>query len=91
MYESETWTLTKTDENLLRIFKRKILQKIYGPNQEGDTWRIRNNEEVNRVIKGEDIVKFIKAQKIRWLGFLKRIEVGAMPRKMMEGGLFVGR
>jgi hypothetical protein len=31
MYGSETWTLTKSDENLLRIFKRKILQKIYGP------------------------------------------------------------
>ena len=32
-YGSETWTLTKSDENL-RIFERKILQKIYGPIQE---------------------------------------------------------
>jgi hypothetical protein len=24
-YGSETWTLTKSDENLLRIFERKIL------------------------------------------------------------------
>jgi len=38
-YGSETWTFTKSDENLLRIFKRKILQKIYEPIQEGDTWR----------------------------------------------------
>jgi len=29
-YGSGTWTLTKSDENLLRIFERKILQKIYG-------------------------------------------------------------
>jgi hypothetical protein len=36
-YGSETWTLTKSDENSLRIFERKILRKIYRPLQEGDT------------------------------------------------------
>ena len=84
-YGSETWTLTKLDENLLRIYERKILRKIYGPVKEGDTWRIRYNEELNRFIKGKDIVTFIKAQKIRWLGHVKRMEARAMPRRMMEG------
>jgi hypothetical protein len=46
---------------------------------------------VNRSINGEDIVKFIKARRIRWLGHVKRMEVGAMPRKMTEGRLFIGR
>ena len=90
-YGSETWILTQSDENLLRILERKILRKIYGPIQEGDIWRIRNNEELNRSINGEDIVKFIDVQRIRWLGHVKRMEVGAMPRKMMEGRLFTGR
>jgi hypothetical protein len=65
-------------------FERKILRRTYGPVQEGDIWRIRTNEELNRSIKGENIVKFINAQRIRWLGHVKRMEVGAMPRKMME-------
>jgi len=90
-YGSETWTLTKSDENLLRIFEGKILQRIYGPVQEGDICRIRNNEELNRSINGEDIVEFIKAQRMRWLGHVKRMEVGAMARKMMEARLFIGR
>jgi hypothetical protein len=90
-YGSETWTLTKSDENLLRIFERKILRKIYGPIREGDIWRIRNNEELNRCINGEDILKFIKGQRVRWLGHVKRMEMGAMPRKMMEARLFIGR
>jgi hypothetical protein len=90
-YGYEPWTLTKSDENLLRIFERRILRKIYGPIQEGDTWRIRNNEELKRPINGEDIVKFIKTQRIRRLGHLKRVEVGAMPRKMTEGRLFIER
>ena len=88
-YGSETWTLTKSDENLLKIFERKILRKIYGPVQEGDTWRIRYNEELNRLVEGQDIVKFIKAQRIRWLGHEKRMEAEAMPR-IMEGQLFIG-
>jgi hypothetical protein len=88
---SETWTVTKSDVNLLWIFGRKILRKICGPIQEVDTWRIRNNEELNRSINGEDIVKFIKAQRIRRLGHVKRMEVGAMLRKMMEGRRFIGR
>jgi hypothetical protein len=58
---------------------------FYLEGQEGDTWRIRNSEELNRCINGEDIVKFIKAQRIRCLGHVKRMEVGAMPRKMIEG------
>jgi hypothetical protein len=87
-YGSETWALTKSDENLLKILERKILRKIYGLIQEQHIWRIRNNEELKRSINGEDIVKFIKAQRLRWLGHLKRTEVGAMPRKMMEIRLF---
>jgi hypothetical protein len=46
---------------------------------------------LNRVINGEDILKIIEAQRIRWLGHVKRMEVGAMARKMMEGRLFIGR
>jgi hypothetical protein len=46
---------------------------------------------LNRVIKGEVIVKFIKGQKISWLGHVKIMEMGAMPRKMMEGRLFIRR
>jgi len=36
-------------------------------------------------------VKVIKAQRIRRLGHVKRMKVGAMPRKVMEGRLFIGR
>jgi hypothetical protein len=43
-----------------------------------------------RVINGEGIVKFMKAQRIRRLGHVKRMDVGAMPRKVMEGGSFTG-
>jgi len=34
-YGSVTWTLTQMLEQMLNTFERKILQRIYGPTQEG--------------------------------------------------------
>ena len=36
-------------------------------------------------------MKFIIAQRIRWLGHVRRMQMGEMPRRMMEGRLFTGR
>ena len=61
------WTLTKAEEEKLRIFERKIVRKIYGPIQEPNGyWRIRTHNEIKEIIKGEDIVKFIKSKRVRW-------------------------
>jgi hypothetical protein len=62
MYSSETWTLTAKDGNNLCIFERQILRKIFGPVNIYNTWRIRNNMEIDKLIEGADIVRFIKAQ-----------------------------
>jgi hypothetical protein len=63
-YGSDTWTLPTAEENALRIFERKILRKIDGPVMENGIWRNRY-DELNEIIKGEDTVKFITAQRIR--------------------------
>ena len=76
---------------LLLIVCRKPWLKFFGAVKFHCIQRIRNNEELNRSINTEDIVKFIKAQRLRWLGHVKRMEVGAMPRKMVEGRQFIGQ
>ena len=88
-YGSETWTLTESE--FLKDFRKESTAEDLRPIQKGDVWIIRNNEELNRSINGEDIVKFIKGQRIRRLGHAKSTEVGAMPRKMMEGRLLIRR
>jgi hypothetical protein len=61
-YGSEWWTLTVEEERVLAVFERKILRKIYGPVKENELRRIRRNDEVEDIIKGENIVRFIKRQ-----------------------------
>ena len=74
------WILCK-EERALAVFERKILRKIYGPVKENDLWRIRRNDELEAIIKGENIVRFIKSQRIRWLGHIERMQDTAIPKK----------
>ena len=69
-YGSESWTLTMEGDRALAVFERKIMREIYGPVKENDLWRIRRNDELETIIKGENIVRFIKCQRIRWLGHI---------------------
>jgi hypothetical protein len=50
-------------------------------------WGIRYNEELNTLLKGEDIVRFFKSQRIRWLGHVERMEDNAMAKRMLKGRL----
>jgi len=51
------------EERALEVFERKILWKIYGPVKENKLWRIQRINELEVIIKGENIVRFIKCQK----------------------------
>jgi hypothetical protein len=53
---------------------KQILRKIFGPVNIDNIWRIRNNLEVDKLIEGADIVRFIQAQRIKWLGHIQRMD-----------------
>ena len=80
-YGSESWTFTMDEERALAVFERKILRKIYGPVNENELWRTRQNDELEAIIKEENIVRFIKCQRIRWLGHIERMQDAAIPKK----------
>jgi len=81
-YGAEAWTLTKKEEQALLIFERKIFRRIYGPKYENWEWKSRTNRELEGMNKGENIVKWIKGQRISWLSYLERLEEDRMPKKI---------
>jgi hypothetical protein len=61
-YACETWVLKENIKMKLRVFERKILRRIFGPVKERDgTWRIKTNEEIERLIDNKNIINYIKA------------------------------
>jgi hypothetical protein len=50
------------------------LRKIYGPVKDQDNWRIRTNSELDTLTGGVNIVRYIKAQRLRWFGHIQRME-----------------
>ncbi|GFU27584.1 uncharacterized protein TNCV_283021 [Trichonephila clavipes] len=60
--------MSRKDENMIRIYERKILRFILEGIQENGTWRRRSNLELCRSFKESDIVNFVKIQRIKWAG-----------------------
>jgi len=70
------WEVTVLGENMtskLMIFERKM-RKIFGPTRTADGyWRIKTDQEINYTLKGQNIIGFIKKQRLNWLGHVERM------------------
>jgi hypothetical protein len=67
LYECETWSLTLREEHRLRVFRNRMLRKIFGPKRDEMTggWRKLHNEELHGLYSSPSIVRVIKARRMR--------------------------
>jgi hypothetical protein len=50
------------------------MREIYGPTRTEDGyWRIKTNQDNNDILKGQNIIGFIKKQRLNWLGHVERM------------------
>ena len=68
----------------LLVFERKILRGIFGPMKENQTWRIKKNEEMDKLIKHENIVNYIKAQRLSWFSHTQRMPEARAAKKIFK-------
>jgi hypothetical protein len=65
------------------IFERQVLRKIFGPTkQQNGLWRIKTNEELDKLIKQKNIMRFVKAQRLNWLGHIERMSEERVVKKI---------
>jgi hypothetical protein len=71
-------------EHDLLVSERQKLWKAFGRMKCKEGWRIINSEELQKVIRGDYIVKFINEQRIKWRGHLKRMEDVKLAKKITD-------
>jgi hypothetical protein len=57
-----------------------MLRKIFVPVNIDSVWRM----EIDNLKESADIVRFIKAQRIKWLGHIQRMDQARPTRKLVD-------
>jgi hypothetical protein len=82
MCGGECLPVSKKDLNMIRIFERRILRKIYGPINDTSKWRTRYSNYFYTLYNELDIAKVIKTGRLRWLGHVFRMQEVGPCRKL---------
>jgi hypothetical protein len=63
------------EEHRLRVFENRVLRRIFGPKREEDgPWRKLHNDELHNRYSSPNIVTVIKSRRMRWVGYVARME-----------------
>jgi hypothetical protein len=62
LYDSETWVLTKREENQLFVFERKVLRTIRGLKIDIGVYKRRYNHELNKEFNSPNALNVTKTE-----------------------------
>jgi hypothetical protein len=57
----------------LLVFERRNLRRIFGPTNKNQIWRVKTNEELDKLTEHKNIINYIKAQRLSWFGHVQRM------------------
>jgi hypothetical protein len=74
------------EEHRLGVFENIVLRKIFGPKREEDgSWRKLDNDELHSLYSSPNIVRVIKARRMRWAGDVARTGEGRGVYRVLVG------
>ena len=87
LYASESWTLYSRQERRLSAFHMRCLRRILGI-----TWQdhVTNNEVLQRA-KIQSMTTLLRQRRLRWLGHVRRLEDGRIPKDILYSELAKGK
>jgi hypothetical protein len=70
LHVCETWLLEFREGRRLRLFEKRMLRRIFGPERDEviGEWVKLHTEELNDVYSSINIIRVIKLRRIRWVG-----------------------
>jgi hypothetical protein len=69
LYGCETWSLTLREEHRLRVFEKRVVRKIFGPEiEENGSCRELRNDDLHGLYSSPNVVRVIKSRRMRWSG-----------------------
>jgi hypothetical protein len=66
------------------VFERKTLRKVFGPTRENQLWRTKTNDELDKLIKYQNIINHIKALRLSWFGHVQRMPDSRTVQKIFK-------
>jgi hypothetical protein len=80
-YGRETWYLILREEHRLRVFEKRVLGGIFGPERNAVIagWIQLQIEEFRNLYSLPDIIGMIKSRRTRWIGHIARMGRREMP------------
>jgi len=79
--------ITLREEPRLRVFKNRVLRRIFGPKRDevAGEWRKLHNEELNVLYSSPNIVWVIKSGIMRWAGHVAHMGEGRVVYRVLVG------
>jgi hypothetical protein len=72
LYDSQTWSLMLREVQRQRVFRNRVLRRIFGPKGDGVMGGCRelHNEELHDLYSLPSIIRIIKSRRMRWEGYV---------------------
>ena len=87
LYGCETWSLTLREKRRLRVFEKRVLRRVFGPNRDEVTgeWRKLHNEELSDLYSLHNFVRVVKTRRMGWAWHVARMGEGRSVHRVLVG------